>query len=355
MIDYMRDPSQNRAFTQKQAHEYNANSYPSCRYNTGLCDLNRTDMEQFSRNLDWNLLFSFMIIVEERGVTRAAKRLLVSQPAATNALKRLELHFDARLVDRSAQGFALTKTGQLVFEECLEIYGSVSRMTEILKNQRNDVTGHVSLATPTHAESPVIDAALSRFYRENPKVTLSIDVITSGDVVTSVKRKNASCGIGLVTSRSPLLDYEVIYREQFALYCGHKSALFGRDDVTREEVCAQPYITFPTDVLGGELHNLTVIRQKYGIESAPVAESYHLEELRRLIEIGVGIGPHPVHVAQRFVDQGRLWRLTAFDDLPVFEVCLITNPRTRPTQAELAFIHIFQEEIRRTSIADRSY
>jgi DNA-binding transcriptional LysR family regulator len=279
----------------------------------------------------------------------------VSQPAVTNALKRLETHFGSKLVDRVAPEFTLTKAGQLVYEECLEIYGGVSRMAQVLKNVRDDVSGHVSIETPTHAESPIIDAVMVRFHRAHPKATVSIKVVPSGDVVTSVKRKNASCGIGLVTSKSPNLEYQVIYRERFALYCGRNSTLYGRDDIALEEICAQPYVTFPTDAVGGELHNFAVARQKYGVTSSPAARSYHLEELRRLIEIGVGIGPHPVHVARRFVDQGRLWRLRAFDDLPVFEVCLIINPRTRLNQAERAFIHIFQEEIGKIPLADRSY
>jgi len=296
-----------------------------------------------------------MIVVEEEGATRASTRLLVSQPAVTNSLKRLETHFDCSLVDRSASEFTLTKAGQLVYEECLEIYSGVSRMAQVLRTVRDEVTGHVSIEAPTHVETPILDAALVRFHRAHPKATPSIKVVTSGDVITSVKRKNASCGLALVTSHPPGLEYEVIYRERFALYCGHGSELFGRDDITLEEICTHPYVTFPTDVVGGELHNFTLARQKYGVNSPPVGRSYHLEELRRLIEIGIGIGPHPVHVAQRFVDQGRLWRLTAFDDLPVFEVCLVTNPRTRLNHAEQAFIQILQSEIRATPISGRSY
>ncbi len=317
--------------------------------------MNATDIERFCRNLDWNLLYAFLIIVEERGVTRAAKRLLVSQPAVTNALKRLETHFDCNLVDRVAPSFTLTKAGQLVYEECLEIYGGVSRMAEVLFDVRDEVTGHVSIETPTHAESPVIDAALAAFHSAHPKATLSIKVVTSGDVITAVKRKTAACGIALVTSKAPGLNYDVIYRERFALYCGHGNALFGREDVKLEEVCTQPYVTFPTDAIGGELHDFAIARQKLGVDSVPVGRSYHLEELRRLIEIGVGIGPHPIHVAQRFVEQGRLWQLPAFGDLPVFEVCLVTNPRTRLNNAEAAFIEIMLAEIQRRPIEERSY
>ncbi|SDR40132.1 LysR family transcriptional regulator [Pseudovibrio sp. Tun.PSC04-5.I4] len=284
--------------------------------------MNKTLIERFCRNLDWNLLYTFLVIVEEKGVTRAAKRLLVTQPATTNALKRLENQFDCTLIDRTASEFTLTKAGHLLFEECLEICSGVARIAEVLKDVREEVTGHVSIATATHAESPVIDAALIRFHKAFPKATLSINVATSGDVVTLVKRKAASCGIGLTTAKQSGLNYDLIYRERFALYCGRSSPLYGKADVDRDELAKQPYVTFPTDEPGGEMSEFALARSKLGFNKAPVGRSYHLEELRRMIEIGIGVGPFPIHVAQPFVEMGRLWRIPCIEDLPIYKVAL---------------------------------
>jgi len=317
--------------------------------------MNRTSLERFCRSLDWNLLYTFLIIAEEKGVTKAAKRLLLTQPAITNALKRLESQFDCILIDRGAGEFSLTKAGQLLYEECLEIYSGVSRIAAALKDVREDVTGHVSIATATHAESPVIDAALVRFHRTYPKATLSIKVATSGDVVTQVKRKTASCGIGLTTARQPGLNYELIYRERFAFYCGKLNPLFGRNDIRKEELAREAYVTFPTDEPDGEMSEFAMARTRLGLEHAPVGRSYYLEELRRLIEIGVGIGPFPVHVAKPYVDMQRLWRITNFEDLPIYDIALITNPKTRHNPAEAAFIDILRDEIKRVPLKDRSY
>ncbi len=317
--------------------------------------MNRTDLERFCHNLDWNLLHTFLVIVEERGVTRAAKRLLVTQPAVTNALKRLETQFDCALIDRGENEFTLTKAGQLLYEECQEVYSGVSRMAELLKDVREEVTGHVSIAAATHCRSPVIDAALAQFHRENPKATLSIQVVTSGDVVTLVKRKTASCGFALTTASAAGLVSDVIFRSHFSLYCGRECELFGRDDITLEDVIAQPYVTYPTDQPGSEMARLTRARQEINFDKPPVGRSYHLEELVRMVEIGLGIGPFPVHVAQPLVDEGRLWRLPCFEELPVFDISLVTNPKTRRNGAESAFIKILLDEIAKTPIEERSY
>lgn len=317
--------------------------------------MNQTELERFCRNLDWNLLYTYLVVCEERGITKAAKRLLVTQPAITNALKRLEIQFDCQLLDRHQRDFTLTEAGHLLFEECLELHSGIARMADILKGAREEVTGHVQVATATHAESPIIDAALVQFHRAYPKATLSMNVVTSGDVVTLVKRKSASCGIALVQTPQAGLQYDTMYREKFGLYCGKDCALFGRDDVSKAELCDQPYVTFPTDEIGGEMGKFAEARKQFGYDRIPVGRSYHLEELRRMIEIGVGIGPIPIHVGQRYVDQGRLWQIKAFDCSPIFELLFVTNPRTRINQAEKAFIEILKAEIQTKTIEERSY
>ncbi|WP_187431375.1 LysR family transcriptional regulator [Roseobacter fucihabitans] len=317
--------------------------------------MNLTHTDRFCRNLDWNLLFVFFVLVEEKSVTKAAKRLLVSQPAVSNALKRLEAQFDCTLIERSARRFALSEAGRLLYEEAAQMRGSVSRIAVALKDVTDEITGHVTISVATHAESPVIDAALRQFHTNHPRATLSIQVVTSGDILTAVRRKTVTCGIGLAQNKVPELDYEMIYRERFALYCGKSSDLFGKQILTSVDVVAQPYVTFPTDEPGGDMHDFAVARRDFGITSTPVGRSYHLEELRRLIEIGVGIGPLPFHVAQRYVAMGRLWEIPIAADLPVFDVSLITNPRTCLNPSESAFIDILRVKIAERSIQERSY
>jgi len=58
--------------------------------------------------LDLNLLVVFDVLLAERSVTRAAKRLGVSQPAVSNALARLRIALGDRLLVRTAEGMVPT-------------------------------------------------------------------------------------------------------------------------------------------------------------------------------------------------------------------------------------------------------
>jgi DNA-binding transcriptional LysR family regulator len=64
------------------------------------------------QSIDLNLLVVLEALVEECNVTRAAKRIGLSQPAVSNALARLRRTFDDPLLVRTAEGMAPTPAAQ---------------------------------------------------------------------------------------------------------------------------------------------------------------------------------------------------------------------------------------------------
>jgi DNA-binding transcriptional LysR family regulator len=69
------------------------------------------------RQVDLNLLIIFAVIAEEKSVTKASSRLLLSQPAVSRALQRARSMFQDELVVRSSSGLELTLRGRKILEE----------------------------------------------------------------------------------------------------------------------------------------------------------------------------------------------------------------------------------------------
>jgi DNA-binding transcriptional LysR family regulator len=69
------------------------------------------------RQADLNLLVVFTVLAEERNVTRAASRLLLSQPAVSRALQRLRDTFQDDLLIRTPTGYEPTPKGQRLLQE----------------------------------------------------------------------------------------------------------------------------------------------------------------------------------------------------------------------------------------------
>src|SRR5262249_21363647 len=64
------------------------------------------------QTIDLNVLIVCETLMEERGVTRAAKRVGLSQPAMSNALARLRRTFNDPLFVRTTDGMSPTPAAQ---------------------------------------------------------------------------------------------------------------------------------------------------------------------------------------------------------------------------------------------------
>ena len=66
------------------------------------------------RTLDLNLLRVFDVVMAERNLTRAAERLAITQPAVSNALKRLRESVGEDLLTRAPSGVKPTPRAERV-------------------------------------------------------------------------------------------------------------------------------------------------------------------------------------------------------------------------------------------------
>jgi DNA-binding transcriptional LysR family regulator len=87
------------------------------------------------RQADLNLLVVFTVVAEERNVTRAAARLLLSQPAVSRALQRLRDMFHDDLLIRSSSGYEPTPKGQRLLHE---LESSLPRLDRLLSGAEFD-------------------------------------------------------------------------------------------------------------------------------------------------------------------------------------------------------------------------
>ncbi len=295
------------------------------------------------------------MIVEEGGITAAATRLLRRQPTVSAALGRLEAHIGGRLIERGGGAFRLTAAGRELYRECTEIYGSISQLEKLAYSASKEMTGHVEILLASHVVTPILDQTISMFHRAYPEVTIEIRVDTSRNVMRDVLEKAAPLGICLVNRRLAKLDYELIYREYFGFFCGPPHPLFGRRDLDVSDLRGCAGVSFETDSMDDALRPVAIFRRDHGLDHNIVGRSTHLEEVRRLISCGLGIGPLPIHVVRQDLDNGTLWRLPPYDSPPAVDIYVVTNPASRPSRAETLFLDALKREIAAHSIADRTY
>ncbi len=78
--------------------------------------------------LDLNLVVALRALLEERNVTRAGRRVGLSQPAMSAALARLRRHFDDDLLARVGGHYELTALGQVLLDRTSTAYDLLERL-----------------------------------------------------------------------------------------------------------------------------------------------------------------------------------------------------------------------------------
>jgi DNA-binding transcriptional LysR family regulator len=260
-----------------------------------------------------------------------------------------------RLIHRAPGHFALTEAGEVLYREALDIQGSIVRLSTLMRDMTDEVTGHVRLSLASHVICPLFDQVLAEFHVENPRATLAIEVHSSAQAIETVSARSASFAICLVHQRNPKLEYMRLYREFFGLFCGPRHALFGQRDLTRADLAGRSAVSFETDRLQDALKPVTLMRAQAELGDQIIATSSHLEEVRRMIIAGLGVGPLPLHVAARDVRDGLLWQLPPYDQTAAVDVHVVWNPRAVLNRAEQSLLDRLLARIDATPIEERTY
>src|SRR3569832_270292 len=83
---------------------------------------------------DWELLASWVAVIESGSVSEAARLLHISQAAVSQRIKQLETIFATALLDRSTRPAQPTAAGQRLFENAKDLLTRADQMMESVRN-----------------------------------------------------------------------------------------------------------------------------------------------------------------------------------------------------------------------------
>jgi len=126
-------------------------------------------------NLDLNLLLSLDALLEQRGVTRAAQQLGLSQPALSASLARLRRHFGDELLSRAGNEYRLTPLAvQLKPRVRLALQGVERVFTALPEFDPAESTREFSVLMSDYASALLGSALAGMFTEEAPAARLRL-------------------------------------------------------------------------------------------------------------------------------------------------------------------------------------
>ncbi len=133
-------------------------------------------------NLDY--LKSFFVIVESNSISKAARKLHLTQPGLSMQLQNLENEIGAQLLIRSNKGVRLTKEGKVVFDQTKAILAIEQNMLKSVREIQADkrILNIHSCKSFGHFILPEL---LIEFKLENPGLKVNLQTNSTCDIVKS--------------------------------------------------------------------------------------------------------------------------------------------------------------------------
>src|SRR6476646_9765489 len=111
----------------------------------------------------------FLMIAAEKSFSRAAERLLRTQPAVSLSLQRLEAELGEKLIDRSARDLVLTAAGRTVLEYARRFENLRQELHNALAELRDKGAGRLMIGA-NESSTLYLLPRIERYRRLYPKV-----------------------------------------------------------------------------------------------------------------------------------------------------------------------------------------
>ncbi|MGX9136105.1 LysR family transcriptional regulator [Rummeliibacillus sp. JY-2-4R] len=223
----------------------------------------------------------FLMVSKELHFTRAAEKLGISQPTLSQQIKMLEQGVGYALFNRVGKKIELTKVGEIVQQEALNIQDSLQSMSSQIEALRKVEIGEVKIAVLPGEMTDLVTTLCIRFNQLHPNIKVSIQ--STDQVEKAVLEDGADFGIGFYFHQVDMLQVTKLYDEEFYLISNQES---GEQKISFTDVLEGPLILFPNTHQCRRLLDTTSCEVGKPID--PLVETSSVESILKLVRNGVG-------------------------------------------------------------------
>ena len=181
---------------------------------------------------------TFVTVVDEGNITRAAEKLFLSQPALSYRLRHMEKALGHSLLLRTAEGIALTAQGEIFYDYCKRMMQEQEALENAMNSASGKIQGTLKIASSINFADYELPALLRSFREQYPDVHIQVKTAFSHQVVKMFN--TGDCMVAFARG-----GYDVSGKSELLLaepYC-----LVYKELVPPESLVKVPFIKYQTD------------------------------------------------------------------------------------------------------------
>lgn len=185
-----------------------------------------------AQEMDIRQLKYFIVVAEERNISRAAARLHISQPPLTRHIQSLEEELDVRLFTRTNWGVELTQAGEALLSHARNIKSHVDLATEQARRAGKGLVGRIDIGIFGSAMLNIIPRILNQFVESHPDVKIVLHSGPKGRQIEALHQGRILIAFDRYLPESPELMTELVCREPILVALNTRNPLAQRASLT---------------------------------------------------------------------------------------------------------------------------
>lgn len=194
------------------------------------------------KNITLQQMEAVIALVEERSFSRAAKRMLLTQPALTKNIKNVEDALGVLIVKRSNAGISLTAEGKILYDGARRMVKFRDEMTAKITRIHENAGGDIYVAASTIPANYILPRTLSAFGHTRPDIRIHVKTADSEEAMNMVLENEVEIGC---IGKKPLntkLAAEPLWKDRLVLVVPGFHPWREKKAVTLPELAKEPFV-----------------------------------------------------------------------------------------------------------------
>jgi DNA-binding transcriptional LysR family regulator len=279
----------------------------------------------------------FQTVANEKSFSRAAEKLLRTQPAVSLAIQRLESELRERLIDRSGKELLLTDAGKIVFDFSRRFENLELEMSNALAEMRDNSAG-VLIVGANESTSLYLLQHIVNYRRLYPKVKVRVRRSLSSKIPGQLIDGELELGVISYDPDDERLHSQVIYTDHLAFVVSPDHRFAQRGVVSISELGMETFIAH--NVLSPYREIVLREFQRHRVALNMDVEMPTVETIRLMVARNEGVAFLPKMCVEQEVEKGLLCEVR-IEELTVERKVHLGTPRRRAlSHAARAFLEV---------------
>jgi DNA-binding transcriptional LysR family regulator len=245
----------------------------------------------------------FLTVANEKSFSRAAEKLLRTQPAVSLAIQKLESDLQEKLMDRSGKDLILTDAGRIVIDFARRFENLEGDLQNALSELRDNSSGRLIVGANESTTLYLLEH-IEHYRRRYPKVKVQVRRCLSSKIPSQLIDGDLELGLISYDPEDDRIVTLVIFTDHLAFVVSPQHRLAGRTEVSITELGMETFIAH--NVLSP--YRAVVLRefQRHKIPLNMDVEMPTVETIRKLVQRNEGVAFLPRMCVEQEVAQGVL-------------------------------------------------